>query len=178
MITSLEHLLITIISAELFDMLDIQQAPQYGAAQSRYGQGGNRIWSLPPSPEVDEAWQRVTSGSILPIRKSEFTNMRRDPAQHVALPEEYWIDGEETYLAKWSHLHNLHCLNGIRKAINSDYYYANVTQDTPEQNLRHLNHCVQVIYEALTCMPDMTLHRKSARYLLLCFTHRGDSDII
>lgn len=85
--------------------------------------------------------------------------MRKDPDVVAKLPEEFWVDGEERYVAKASAFHNLHCLDYLRRTLYKDYYWPNGTDSVPFHDT-HVSHCVMVLMEHLTCAPDTGVFRK------------------
>ncbi|KAF9873145.1 hypothetical protein CkaCkLH20_09308 [Colletotrichum karsti] len=120
---------------------------------AQYGMGGPEIWRAEPSDEVDKAWERVTAEYLIPVKESDIAAMRKDPSVVVSMPDNYKIDGEPTYMAKSAMYHNIHCLDYLRKAIYSDYYYPNGTDDNPF-HAYHTAHCVMILFEHLTCSGD------------------------
>ncbi|KAB8246803.1 hypothetical protein BDV35DRAFT_353205 [Aspergillus flavus] len=99
-------------------------------------------WIGQPTPEMDKLWDRVESGSIVMLEGSE-ANMVRD---RTALFDGYWLTGLDV-------IHQMHCLNKIRKALYPDYYQ-------PEQSVAteqlHLEHCFDYIRQAIMCNADLT----------------------
>ena len=85
--------------------------------------------------------------------------MRKDPEVVAKLPEEFWVDGEERYVAKAAAFHNLHCLDYLRRTLYKDYYWPNGTDGVPFHDT-HVSHCVMVLMEHLTCAPDPGVFRK------------------
>lgn len=85
--------------------------------------------------------------------------MRKDPDVVAKLPEQFWVDGEERYVAKAAAFHNLHCLDYLRKTVYKDYYWPNGTDSVPFHDT-HVSHCVMVLMEHLTCAPDPGVFRK------------------
>lgn len=109
------------------------------------------VWRAAPNEVVDAAWENLSPHIIIRITESDVLAAGKDPAKVVALPPEYNIDGERTYLGKPFALHNLHCLNYIRKAMFSDYYSPNGTKPL---HWTHVTHCFMTVLEALMCTPD------------------------
>lgn len=121
-----------------------------------YGDGGDTaLWRGPPSDELDEAWERlIPDRPIFPITKADILAMNKDPSVAVKMPKNYWReDGEQTFMAKPSAFHNLHCLDYVRRTVYKDYYWPNGTDDVPFHDT-HVTHCIMLLKEHLTCAPD------------------------
>lgn len=146
----------------LLDAFDMPLVPRFGHAQR--GDGGDTIWRDEPNEEVDKAWERVTEEKIIRIKRADVIAIGKDPARSVVLPKKYNVDGEETYMAKGNAFHNLHCVDYIRKDFYKDYYYPNGTQDMPFHR-NHIQHCFMVLWEALTCQPDLGIYSKSSSFM-------------
>ncbi|OLN92257.1 hypothetical protein CCHL11_01310 [Colletotrichum chlorophyti] len=139
----------------LLNKVEIPLVERMSTAQ--YGMGGNGIWRKEPGPEVDEAWERVAAEYVFPVTKADIIAMRKDPSVAVEMPEKYDEDGEKTYMAKLGVFHNIHCLDYVRKAVYSDYYYPNGTDDNP-LHMHHVAHCIMVLFEHLTCFGDPSVY--------------------
>ncbi|KAK7697976.1 hypothetical protein SLS64_012963 [Diaporthe eres] len=113
------------------------------------GDGGEGIWRDLPNDALDEAWEKLIDEHILPVTKEDILAMRKDPDVVAKLPEEFWVDGEERYVAKAAAFHNLHCLDYLRKTVYQDYYWPNGTGSVPFHDT-HVSHCIMVLMEHLT----------------------------
>ncbi|OGM41674.1 hypothetical protein ABOM_009995 [Aspergillus bombycis] len=103
---------------------------------------GGEQWIGQPTPEMDSLWDRVESGSIIMLEGSE-ANMVRDK---TALFDGYWLTGLDV-------IHQMHCLNKIRKALYPEYYQPE--QSVPTEQL-HVEHCFDYIRQAVMCNADLT----------------------
>ncbi|KAH8768881.1 hypothetical protein F5883DRAFT_521273 [Diaporthe sp. PMI_573] len=117
------------------------------------GDGSEGIWRDLPNDALDEAWEKLIDEHIIPVTKEDILAMRKDPDVVAKLPEEFWVDGEERYVAKASAFHNLHCLDYLRRTLYKDHYWPNGTDSVPFHDT-HVSHCVMVLMEHLTCAPD------------------------
>jgi len=98
-----------------------------------------------PTPEIDAAWAAITDPMNLFLTLDEASIMGEDgmikePASGL-------------YMAMPQVLHDLHCVNYLRKALSLEYY--------PEMNDSilqvHIEHCLDGIRQSLMCYSDMTI---------------------
>ncbi|KAG0697876.1 hypothetical protein DFH29DRAFT_944379, partial [Suillus ampliporus] len=115
------------------------------------------IYRGPPSPEIDAAWDRL-SRDVRPTRmtleemhKAGETDLR----SKVKYPDK--IGGG--FMVSMESLHQLHCLNLLRKASWLEYYGPTDPsfQDTPEVVRLHLDHCIEMIRQNIMCNADVTM---------------------
>ncbi|KAJ7694807.1 hypothetical protein B0H17DRAFT_1056873 [Mycena rosella] len=119
-----------------------EEAIEYGTTS--YAIGQNERFRIPPSPQLDEAWNNLYNFGISQIPKS----------QAVLLPNKtHPIPGdEENYIVELDVFHNLHCLNMIRKRIHSDYY-----PDSLKMEISHMDHCIDWVRQSLMCAGDTSV---------------------
>ncbi|KXS94187.1 hypothetical protein AC578_3331 [Pseudocercospora eumusae] len=104
------------------------------------------IWQQPPSLAVDAAWQALTRNYGFLITEADMRLLGKDPTDYVKVPSSYGY-GSKKYLARFSHTHNIHCLNRIRKFLHHDYYgFANITVDWI-----HTRHCLHALLDHFVC---------------------------
>ena len=105
------------------------------------------IWRMPPSPEVDAAWDSLTRGGleIITVSAADIKLSGKDPALSVKAPPS-WDQGPDAYFAQIDIFHILHCLDGLRKEMWSDYYY-----DDPVDPIRRelKAHCLHTVLQNL-----------------------------
>ncbi|PLB46541.1 hypothetical protein P170DRAFT_438293 [Aspergillus steynii IBT 23096] len=122
------------------------------------------LFQLPPSPEVDAAWDRISDTHAIVLSRDEILNMGRDPAEQWRFPEEYGY-GDDAYMGLLDVFHHLHCLNAMRQAAYPEYYF-NRTHDhshhersTPGQvhftRGGHDLHCQYILLQFILCHADV-----------------------
>ncbi|KAF2636765.1 hypothetical protein P280DRAFT_408336, partial [Massarina eburnea CBS 473.64] len=81
-------------------------------------------------------------------------NVYVTPEEERYLGGGMWLDPETgMHIGLVSVLHDLHCVNMLRKAMYPDYY-----SDMKDATLQpHLEHCVDALRLSLMCAGDMTL---------------------
>ncbi|BDD54456.1 hypothetical protein MPDQ_005013 [Monascus purpureus] len=118
------------------------------------------IYRRQPSPEVDAAW--IDLGSqyrplIVPYEFAEAAGIERNRF-HITEKE-----GGPGYPAFVAVLHQLHCLNLLRKSLYFNVeYYRNLGENefgSSEKVLQaHVGHCLDSIRQKLMCSADTELH--------------------
>ncbi|KZT04757.1 uncharacterized protein LAESUDRAFT_727628 [Laetiporus sulphureus 93-53] len=116
-------------------------------------------YSGTPSPEIDAAWDRITTHDALhvvrlPADYYERMNMPGRPS-NVRFHEE---DGGG-YFGTMDMFHVLHCLNLIRKYTYLEYYpKVQETQRTRPSFFReHLDHCLETLRQHIMCASDIAV---------------------
>ncbi|RFU74822.1 hypothetical protein TARUN_7446 [Trichoderma arundinaceum] len=113
------------------------------------------IYRLPPSPEVDAAWEGLgTTSKPLLLSKSQASHAGISP-DHLKTPS-----GEFPVLFEFNH--HLHCLNMIRKAVYFNYHYYS-GPNSPGRHLgadeqtitKHVAHCIDMLRQVIQCKPDL-----------------------
>ncbi|KAK1573906.1 uncharacterized protein LY79DRAFT_593618 [Colletotrichum navitas] len=118
-----------------------------------------RIWRGSPSEEVDKAWDDVARIEYFGVSGAALRKMGKDPEISVSIPEE-WGVGPDKYLVEIDMQHQLHCLNAVRKYAYWDYYYGDSYKNismAPKRHQAHLEHCIDILLQALTCNPSLDL---------------------
>lgn len=83
--------------------------------------------------------------------------MGKNPAEHVHLPKDADFGyGERRWLAKFGHIHMIHCLNMVRKFVHSEHYFPH---GKPKNlGLIHVDHCIRSLLEGLMCHVDYGMY--------------------
>lgn len=116
-----------------------------------------QIYSRDPAPEVDAAWEKIShSMTWIPLTPEDAVRMGKDPEALIQLPGD-----DVRYLSTQDTLHQLHCLNYLRKGLihNYHYYWGKKWGFWPPFSLiRHLTHCLDILRQHLMCNADMELY--------------------
>ncbi|KAF3318433.1 hypothetical protein TWF173_007841 [Orbilia oligospora] len=110
------------------------------------------IFRLPPSPEVDKAWDSVSEVALFTITTKDVIKMGKDPSQTVRLPESSGFP-PDTHLAQFDTVHQIHCLNALRKAAFFKYYYDK--KFVSRLYWIHLSHCAGIVLQNLMCQANL-----------------------
>ncbi|PWY79171.1 hypothetical protein BO70DRAFT_429978 [Aspergillus heteromorphus CBS 117.55] len=102
------------------------------------------IFSQLPSPEVDEAWEKIAPAKRVYLTTEQVIKLGKDPALTVRANNH-----PDRHIGVLNGMHELHCLNEIRRNLHRDYYWPDGIR-SPTHWI-HLYHCVDAIKQALTC---------------------------
>ncbi|KAI6914407.1 hypothetical protein KC318_g192 [Hortaea werneckii] len=112
----------------------------------------NSVFRGPPSPEVDAAWERISS--LLPhvVSTEEVVKLGKDPSRTARWPAD-WGFGPDAHIAELDVLHTIHCLNAIRRDVHWQYYFKDEYPDGsfPELHRVHTDHCIHIVLQNLMC---------------------------
>jgi hypothetical protein len=112
----------------------------------------NSIFRGPPSPELDAAWERISSLMPHAISSSDVVRLGKDPARTAMWPED-WGFGPDAHLGELDVLHTIHCLNAIRRDVHWHHYLKDDYPDGvfPELHRVHTDHCIHIVLQNLMC---------------------------
>ncbi|KAI0106425.1 hypothetical protein GGR51DRAFT_571362 [Nemania sp. FL0031] len=115
---------------------------------------------LPPGPEADAAWARFEKIRTVVISKSDVEMMGKDPMTAARFPDDHWGFGEDAYMGQIDVVHQLHCLNALRKRAFAAACNPEAEEEAraqPKWRWTHLQHCVSILLENLMCHADTEL---------------------
>ncbi|CAI6331892.1 unnamed protein product [Periconia digitata] len=110
------------------------------------------IYSDPPSPEVDKAWDDLVRPIYFSAAQEEVKSSNEDPDDTVTLLD------MEGYLGTIGVYHGLHCMRRIYWHLHEEKYFANRTAEARSVEIVHARHCLGVIVRDLMCNPDTALY--------------------
>jgi hypothetical protein len=111
-----------------------------------FAESNGVIWQQSPSPEVDAAWHALTTGYPFLITEDDMRILGKDPDRYISVPKDFGY-GDKTFITRFAHTHNIHCLDHIRKRLYREHYgYPNDTMDWI-----HTKHCLHALLDHLTC---------------------------
>ncbi|KAK3075178.1 hypothetical protein LTR53_001709 [Teratosphaeriaceae sp. CCFEE 6253] len=123
-----------------------------------------RPFTGPPSPEIDAAWHDMIYGRYVKFTDLEVNKLNGDKGVPPLLPlpvthntdTDYNLVPQTGFYGGPDMLHSLHCINGLRKHLDMNYYNASMP-DLPEVYVRmHIDHCLEQLRQAVLCHGDMT----------------------
>ena len=115
---------------------------------SLFNAGNDSIFRQPPSPEVDEAWHRISKSHTFLVDREDIIGAGKDPEISVRTPA-FWNMGEK-YFVQLDGPHQLHCLDAIRRQAYADYYFGPHGSDHP-LHWAHIAHCLDIVRQSLMC---------------------------
>ncbi|KAE9407413.1 hypothetical protein BT96DRAFT_809589, partial [Gymnopus androsaceus JB14] len=124
-----------------------QDAVEYEIVKFHSGPLNNEtddIYSLPPSPEVDQAWRDLYEVGAVVVTADIASRV----VNRTEMKDDQYVFGIDVF-------HQLHCLNKIRKALSPDYYGSSITE-SKEVHEVHMTHCLNSIRQSLQCSGDIS----------------------
>ncbi|KAL9622777.1 MAG: hypothetical protein Q9160_002896 [Pyrenula sp. 1 TL-2023] len=109
---------------------------------------GKTIYQGPPSAKNNEAWEALFIHGLTRITAKEAA-----PMHNKTLPIP---DDPEHYIVSLAVFHQLHCLNAIRFALWNQTMDEEKERLHHETDIRHLDHCVDNIRQAIMCAADIS----------------------
>lgn len=115
-----------------------------------------QIYRLPPSAEVDAAWQRLANTQATPISGNEARKMGYDPSK-LAKFSDFMGLGDDAYVVEIDVFHQIHCLNTLRMNMHFMHYYGDRFPDgvPDERHIEHVTHCQYALLQHLMCHGDV-----------------------
>ncbi|KUI53434.1 hypothetical protein VP1G_00904 [Cytospora mali] len=112
-----------------------------------------------PNNASDEMWDEIELTRILPVTKADIIKMGKDPSTAVKLEDNLWGLGDDAYATIVDVYHQLHCLNSLRQIAYGKHYGMVMGNTEGEPTLKeiHINHCVDILYQALVCSGNVNL---------------------
>ena len=110
------------------------------------------IFRMPPSLEVDEAWDLISleGFELITVSGQAVSRSGKNVTKSVQAPES-WGEGTDAYLAQVEVFHQIHCLNELRKEMFYDHYYSG---ERDELHVAHKMHCLHMVLQSLMCSAD------------------------
>jgi hypothetical protein len=115
------------------------------------------IFHLPPSPEVDKAWDKLTESESIPISRDEVRRLGYDP--RTVWPYAKEDAGEDAYFGLIAFVHQAHCLNLFRQAA-FPAYYGDMREKYKGSKFpfeTHLLHCQNILIHTILCHADVEI---------------------
>lgn len=109
-----------------------------------------------PRPELDQAWHGLFEKNNIRVTKEDlqFHNITSLPIVGDGRGSE---SGQEEWVGQLGVFHELHCLKRIRHWIYRDYYLSNAPEPVLIEESAHVDHCIELLREAIICHADTTL---------------------
>ena len=143
----------------------------------------NSIYRQPPSPEVDAAWERLGNIDATSISSADVLALGKDVSKVAKYPDDFGL-GPDAYVAELDVLHQIHCLNALRRDVYFSHYFGSKYPDGQPSELHriHSDHCIYVLLQNLMCnanvdvitldwvegqqhpFPDFSINRKCVNF--------------
>lgn len=111
-----------------------------------------------PNVAADEIWDEWELTRVFPLTKNDIIKMGKDPRYVAKLENDLWGLGDDAYVGTFDVYHQLHCLNSLRHIAYGTYYNSSMVKPTnPDVPEHHINHCVDMLMQALQCSGNVNL---------------------
>ncbi|KAL4789742.1 hypothetical protein BDV19DRAFT_394783 [Aspergillus venezuelensis] len=107
-----------------------------------------------PSPENDASWEQYETIFTHVVSRKDILKLGKDPDTVARFEDEYWGLGDDAYMVQLDVMHQIHCLNILRKAAFATYPGYKPPSDKGSQDPTywiHLSHCVDILLQNLQC---------------------------
>lgn len=97
---------------------------------------------------------------IFPLTLDDVVRMGKDPRTITKLENDIWGLGDDAYAGALDVFHQIHCLNTLRRIAYSKHYnisLIDITQPQPSLQEIHINHCVDILLQALQCSGNVNI---------------------
>ncbi|KAK2758423.1 hypothetical protein FQN53_008254 [Emmonsiellopsis sp. PD_33] len=102
----------------------------------------------PPGNELDDTWRRLHSVKPFAVTTQELEKINKTSLEVPTRPAGHFVS-----LAVF---HQLHCLDKVRRYLHKDYYHME-DHDSTVSLIDHMDHCIDMLRQALMCQADTTL---------------------
>ncbi|PYH42456.1 oxidase ustYa family protein [Aspergillus saccharolyticus JOP 1030-1] len=150
-----------------------------------------------PSAANDAAWARYENVLTHVITRDQVIKLGKDPETVARFDNEYWGMGDDAYMAQLDVMHQIHCLNLLRKSAFADYPGYEPELDVKDKMWWiHLGHCTDILLQNIRCnantevltldwvedrgnpWPDFSINRKCRDFdALLHWQHDNAVDV-
>ncbi|KAL4962565.1 oxidase ustYa family protein [Aspergillus stella-maris] len=107
-----------------------------------------------PGPENDERWHQFEKVLTHVVSREEIIKLGKNPDTVSRFDNEYWYMGDNAYMVQLDVMHQIHCLNLLRKAAFEPYpnYKPTPPLDTKDKHWWiHLGHCTDILLQNIQC---------------------------
>jgi hypothetical protein len=146
-----------ILLGPIHDLVDLDMKPRLVDGTIFPGDNPSIARQM-PNPSADTEWQIWDHARMIPITKADIIRLGKNPDTAFKLVNDIWGLGDDAYAAHLDVFHQLHCLNTLRKIAYGKYYNASMGNHDKEGIYEvHLNHCVDILMQALQCSGNVNL---------------------
>ncbi|KAL4807362.1 hypothetical protein BDV18DRAFT_151968 [Aspergillus unguis] len=107
-----------------------------------------------PGPESDEHWHQFEKVLTHIVSREDIIKLGKDPDTVSRFDDEYWGFGDDAYMVQLDIMHQIHCLNLLRKSAFEAYpgYKPTPPLDPKYKHWWiHMGHCVDILLQNIQC---------------------------
>ncbi|MCJ1313011.1 hypothetical protein MMC25_006687 [Agyrium rufum] len=109
-----------------------------------------------PNPEMEKMWKKYENFATFPITKEQVIQLGKDPMTAAKFEDEEWGFGDDAYIASLDLVHQIHCLNRLRKAAFATYDQSTTAIEQEHDHIWwiHVQHCTDMLLQNIMCHAD------------------------
>ncbi|CRG87888.1 hypothetical protein PISL3812_04909 [Talaromyces islandicus] len=141
----------------VYDRLHVYRSESRHNFSNYWPDNNPSIFQQYPSPEVDDAWDRISRQDSISLTADEIRRIGHDPATVWPAPKNEF--GEDVYFGVIDVFHQIHCLNALRQTA-FPKYYGDIREKRKHNPLKwddHLLHCTYTVLRSLMCHADLEI---------------------
>ncbi|KAF3384622.1 hypothetical protein F1880_002188 [Penicillium rolfsii] len=105
-----------------------------------------------PSAENDATWAQYEKVLTHVVTREQIIKLGKDPRTVARFDDKYWGMGDDAYMVQLDVMHQIHCLNLLRKAAFEEYPGYEPDLDVKDRMWWiHLGHCTDILLQNLQC---------------------------
>ncbi|RAK73206.1 oxidase ustYa family protein [Aspergillus fijiensis CBS 313.89] len=105
-----------------------------------------------PSAANDADWARFEDVLTHVVTREQVLKLGKNPDTVARFDNDYWGMGDDAYMVQLDVMHQIHCLNMLRKAAFADYPGYEPELDVKDKMWWiHLGHCTDILLQNLQC---------------------------
>ncbi|KAF7181872.1 hypothetical protein CNMCM7691_001169 [Aspergillus felis] len=105
-----------------------------------------------PGVENDAAWAQYEKVLTHVVTREQILKLGKNPETVARFDNDYWGMGEDAYMVQMDVMHQIHCLNLLRKAAFADYPgYEPGLDEKDKMWWIHLGHCTDILLQNIQC---------------------------
>ncbi|KAH3631723.1 hypothetical protein KXW27_001596 [Aspergillus fumigatus] len=105
-----------------------------------------------PGAENDAAWGQYEKILTHVVTRDQILKLGKDPETVARFDNDYWGMGDDAYMVQMDVMHQIHCLNLLRKAAFADYPgYEPELDEKDKMWWIHLGHCTDILLQNIQC---------------------------
>ncbi|KAL4882590.1 hypothetical protein BJY04DRAFT_217086 [Aspergillus karnatakaensis] len=105
-----------------------------------------------PGPENDAKWAEYEKILTIVVTREEIVKLGKDPDTVARFEDAYWGLGDDAYMVQFDVMHQIHCLNILRRAAYAEYPgYVGMTDARDKMWWIHIGHCLDIVLQNIKC---------------------------
>ena len=111
------------------------------------------IYRGEPSPEVNAAWDELIQVHTIAVDGAAISGIGKNRSRTARYPESFNM-GNDAHIAQIDVIHQIHCLDMLRRAVHRDYYRK---EPTIHAYNVHNEHCLHLLLQNIMCTASVDM---------------------